>query len=509
MSEPPNRLPRIEASHESRPTPGPETNPSTSPSGMSPTQVIILVGLALMVVCVLGALITSVVINRDLLFPAVPPEQGLAQGVYLSTPAPSPIPTVAPSATATSLPRPPTSTPTLVVPPDLVNRDKINEITAYVANIRGLEPLWDIPPRFITRAELRGYLETEYTKERVSSALDRDRELYVAIDLLDPTADFAAIALDSAAQNTAGFYTPDGQVLYVVAESVNMFASEEMVYAHEYTHAMQDQHFGLTRFLSEDLNADQAIAARALIEGDATLVMGAYQFTEITDSELQYLAYRASFVEREVIDALSPSLGVLTFFPYVQGSSFVYNLWVDAGFRWDWVNAAYDDPPLSSEQVMHPEKYLARDEPQVMTLPELGTVLGEGWREVDEDVLGEIGLLAWLLDHLDYESAAAGAAGWDGDRYVLWSDTQGANVLVVRSIWDAPGEATQFFETFTVYLSRRALGVPELTLNEPGRRVWEYEGRAIFLARAGDQVLIILAPDRAVLARVQTLFSDF
>jgi 2-C-methyl-D-erythritol 4-phosphate cytidylyltransferase len=76
-------------------------------------------------------------------------------------------------------------------------------------------------------------------------------------------------------------------------------------------------------------------------------------------------------------------------------------------------------------------------------------------------------------------------------------------------VWDAPGEAVQFFETYTDYLTRRGLGVPKLTLNEPGRRVWEYAGRATLLARAGDQVLIILAPDRAVLDRVKNLFPEF
>jgi hypothetical protein len=476
---------------------------------MSVAQVLILAGLALVVICVLGVLIFAVVVNRDVLFGAEPAEQIVAQSPPVSTPTPKATPTITPSPTATSLPGPATATPTLVVPPDLINRDKINEIEAYVTNTRGLEPLRDVPPLFLTRAQLRQHLEDEYTEGRISSVLDRSRELYIAMDLLDPSADFAGLALDSAANNIAGFYTPDRQVLYLVTESVNMFASEETVYAHEYTHALQDQHFGLARFLSEDLNADQAISARALIEGDATLVMGAYQFTEITDSELQYMAYRASFVEPEVIDSISPSLGVLTFFPYLEGTSFVYNLWVDAGFSWERVNAAYDAPPASSEQVMHPEKYFARDEPRAVSLPDLGPVLDEGWQEVDRDVLGEIGLLAWLLDHLDYEAAAAAAAGWGGDSYSLWVDEQGAHVLVVRSVWDAPGEAAQFFDAFINYLSRRSLGVPKLTLNEPGRRIWEYEGRATFLARVGDQVLIILAPDRAVLDRVRSRFTEF
>ena len=509
MSEPLKRLKKLDAEPEPGTSPTPETQDTDSPAKMSLAQMLILAGLAVAVICVLGALIVSVFVDRDRLLGTKPSEQSIIQSTPEVFPTLGATPTVTPSPTATSVPRPPTSTPTLVVPPDVINRDKIKEITDYVVNVRGLEPLQEVPSQFLSRAELRQYLETEYTEERISSALDRDRELYIAMDLLDPAADFGTVALDSAAENIAGFYTPQKQMLYLIAESVNMFASEEIVYAHEYTHALQDQHFGLARYLDENLNADQAIAARALIEGDATLVMGTYQFTEITESELQYIAYRASLVEREVIDAVSPSLGVLTFFPYLEGSHFVYNLWVEAGFRWDRVNAAYDAPPVSSEQVLHPEKYFARDEPQVMTLPDLGPVLGEGWQEVDRDVLGEIGLLAWLLDHLDYQAAADGAAGWDGDKYSLWSDGQGAHVLAVRTVWDAPGEAAQFFETFTDYLTRRSLGVPDLTLNEPGRRIWEYEGRAIFLARADSQVLIVLTPDRAVLDRTRTLFPEF
>jgi hypothetical protein len=502
MNGPPKSRPQTRVGQE--PEPGSDKS-KEKPSSMSGTQTAILAGLVLGVLCMLGILIFSILVNRDVLFGSLP-EQALVPSL---TPPASPSPTATPSPTVTPVPRLPTSTPTRVVPPDFINRDKIQEITNYVVNIRDLEPLQDVPPFFLTRVQLRERLETEYTAPRISSALDRERELYIALDLMDPTTDLASIVLDSAAQHTAGFYTPYEKKLYLVAESVNMFASEEIVYAHEYTHALQDQHFNLARFLDETRNADQAIAGRALIEGDATLVMGAYQFSEVTASELQYMAYRASFVEQQVIDAVSPSLSVLTFFPYVQGSNFVYTLWADGDFGWDRVNAAYSDPPTTSEQVMHPEKYLVRDEPQPITLPDLAPALGPGWHEIERNVLGEIGLLAWLLDHLDWTTASEGAAGWDGDMYTLWVDGEGSHVLVVQSAWDAPGDAAQFFEIFTEYLTRRALGVPKLTVNEPGRRVWEYEGQATYLARTGDQVIIILAPDRAVLDRVSSLFPDF
>jgi hypothetical protein len=470
--------------------------------------VLILVGLALAVVCVLGALVAIIVANRGPSPDASAVEPVAAQETATPGPAPTTAPTATPPSAETATPRPPTPTATLVVPPAVINRDKISQITGYVASLRGLKPLRDVPAIFLSQAQLRQKLEAEYTEQRLSSALDRDRELYVALDLLSPAVDFRKIVLDSAAQNVAGFYTPDEQVLYVIAESVNMFAGEEIVYAHEYTHALQDQHFGLKRFLSADMNADQAIAARALAEGDATLVMGAYAYTNVTDSEMEYMAYRAAFVQREVIDAASPALGVLTFFPYLEGSRFVFALWSN-GQSWSKVDAAYNAPPVSSEQVMHPEKYLAHDAPRAVTLPDLGRPLGEGWREVDQNTLGEIGLLAWLMDHLDQAAAAEGAAGWGGDTYALWMDGQGRRVLAIKSVWDTPGEAAQFYQTFGDYVTRRSLGVPQLTLDEAGRRLWEYEGRATFLARAGDGVLIVLAPDRATLDRVRGAFPEF
>jgi hypothetical protein len=487
----------------------------TRPAAISRTQLLILAGLALAVVCVLGVLIAVIVATGGPSPDAPAAEPVAAQATETPEPVPTSTPraqpplgtaTLPPADTATA--RPPTPTATLVVPPDVINRDKINQITGYVASLRSLKPVRDVPAVFLNQAELRQKLEAEYTEQRLSSALDRDRELYVALDLLSPVVDFRKIVLDSAAQNVAGFYTPDEQVLYVIAESVNMFAGEEIVYAHEYTHALQDQHFGLKRFLSPDMNADQAIAARALVEGDATLVMDAYEYTNVTDSEMEYMAYRAAFVKREVIDAASPALGVLTFFPYLQGTRFVYTLWLD-GRGWSKVNAAYSAPPVSSEQVMHPEKYMAHDAPRAVTLPDLRQPLGEGWREVDRNTLGEIGLLAWLMDHLDQATAAEGAAGWGGDTYTLWMDEQGHQVLAVKSVWDAPGEATQFYQTFGDYVTRRSLGVPRLTLDEAGRRLWEYDGRAIFLARAGDGVLIVLAPDRATLDRVRSAFPEF
>jgi len=472
-------------------------------------------------VCVLGALVVVVLANR-IPSPDAPAAEPVAA---LETP-PEPTPTLVPRAqppvgdaqpplgTATlppvdtATPRPPTPTATLVVPPDVINRDKIGQITSYVASLRGLKPLRDVPTVFLSQDQLRQKLEAEYAEERLSSALDRDRELYVALDLLSPTVDFRKIVLDSAAQGVAGFYTPDEQVIYVIAESVNMFAGEEIVYAHEYTHALQDQHFGMKRFLGTDMNADQAIAARALAEGDATLIMGAYEYTNISDSEIEYMAYRAAFVKREVIDAASPALGVLTFFPYLQGARFVFTLWAE-GRGWSKVDAAYNAPPASSEQVMHPEKYLAHDAPRAVTLPDLEGPLGGGWHEVDRNTLGEIGLLAWLMDHLDQATAAEGAAGWGGDSYTLWTDGQGHQVLAIKSVWDTPGEAAQFYQVFGDYVTRRSLGVPQLTLDEAGRRLWEYDGRATFLARAGDGVLIVLAPDRATLDRVRGAFPDF
>ena len=111
-------------------------------------------------------------------------------------------------------------------------------------------------------------------------------------------------------------------------------------------------------------------------------------------------------------------------FPYSEGLAFVERLRAEGG--WDAVDAAYADIPTSTEQILHPRKYLDRDEPSAVALPDPTVALGQEWRVVDEDTLGELQMALLLANFapgegingltgaIDLpEAARNAAAGWD------------------------------------------------------------------------------------------------
>jgi hypothetical protein len=133
-------------------------------------------------------------------------------------------------------------------------------------------------------------------------------------------------------------------------------------------------------------------------------------------------------------------------FPYTAGLSFVQALQASGG--WDAVNGAFRDPPASTEQVLHPEKYASHEAPIDVTLPaDLPAKLGSGWTKGLEDTLGEFQLKVWLDQAgggSGGPSADTAAAGWGGDRVMLLDGPNGARAIALKTAWDSAADASEF-----------------------------------------------------------------
>jgi hypothetical protein len=206
---------------------------------------------------------------------------------------------------------------------------------------------------------------------------------------------------------------------------------------------------------------------------------------------------------------LSRSLDDVLRFPYREGARFVSAL-LESGW-WPAVNAAYGDPPVSTEQILHPERYLAdpRDDPRTVLLPDLREDLSEDWRLITQDVLGEL-LLRVHLDHYlpDSDKAVKAADGWDGDLAALWQDVDGNEILVIRTLWDSPAEAAVFYRSYADVVDRRlegALSVRRSIVPTAGRWWRGDEGNA-YLGQDDDEVLIIWTPDSETMEQVLSVF---
>jgi len=186
--------------------------------------------------------------------------------------------------------------------------------------------------------------------------------------------------------------------MYVVNYDSDLSAEVREVLAHEYTHALQDQHFDLESLTSKGAgNSDTLLAVQALMEGDATLLMLQYANPGQSKAMLRALGkqrFDSALLQME--RAKVPRLLREDYmFPYKYGLSFVSSF-----STWEEVNNIYSSPPQSTEQIMHPEKYLypsLYDAPQTIgEFATLGTALGGTWRKMLEDTLGEFGTSVYL-----------------------------------------------------------------------------------------------------------------
>jgi hypothetical protein len=329
----------------------------------------------------------------------------------------------------------------------------------------------------------------------------------VTLGLLDEDFDLATALVDMQAESIAGFYTPDEKRLYIISEYELVETEQRITFAHEYTHALQDQHFGLARLIDVEGNSDRALAARSLAEGDATLLMAVYAYENVTQTEWGWLAYQASRLEEEKVEAAPQALGKVSLFPYTYGTQFVLGLFFQGG--WAAVNQANSYPPQSTEQVMHLDKYIGKDEPQSLELPNLASILGDDWEQVDRDVMGELVTMLYLGEQLDEGQAAKAAEGWDGDAYVILRNSQGQRLLVVRSVWDGAAEAQEFSAAFSDYVTKKHGGTLTPSAEKAARKWYDAPTVSVLSSRHGQETLIMIAPDRGSAEKVLAQFSGF
>jgi hypothetical protein len=130
-------------------------------------------------------------------------------------------------------------------------------------------------------------------------------------------------------------------------------------------------------------------------------------------------------------------------FPYLAGFAFVNGL--RATGDWAAVDAAYDDAPVSTEQVLHPEKYLDREAPVEVEAVPLAERMGAGWEAIEPNTIGEVMIDIWLVElGAGQEAATAAAAGWGGDRLAVAGGPDGAWAMAWRIAWDSAAEADEF-----------------------------------------------------------------
>lgn len=272
--------------------------------------------------------------------------------------------------------------------------------------------------------------------------------------------DFARYLKELMGEQAAGIYDPSTKKLYVSRTFDVNGSLGRMILAHEITHAMQDQNFNLRGMGVEDNeNDDRALAALAVAEGDATLLMSEYLARYGSLVSIIKQIPSMLLIDQSKFQEAPPAIQEMVLFPYIEGMNFFQALagrtrqnpkaaadWV-VGMDPAWRGQVFQDPPETTEQIMHPNKYLARE------LPARIDRFDEPTTDSSQNIFGEFGIMALLEPSIGKPVARHAAAGWNGDRILLCaSDKDHGFKWVTR--WDTEKDAGEFAEAMAQALQK-------------------------------------------------------
>jgi hypothetical protein len=390
--------------------------------------------------------------------------------------------------------------------------DALYEIEMQVVEIRGLEASSPIDRTLISTDELEKIVVEDFFAEYSDEDARQDVLVLSLLGLLPEEFSLKSFYQDLFSEQIAGFYDDEIQEIYVV-QGETFGGNEKLTYAHEFTHVLQDQVYGLSDGLglneeSCEEDSERCAAVQALIEGDATKTELLWFQSHATFRDYRDIQKFYSNFSSPMLDSAPPYMAADLVFPYEKGLAFVEHLYEQNGFNA--VDEAYRNNPVSTEQILHPEKYPA-DEPLKVTLPDLSPDLGEGWSLFDQNVMGE--WYTFLILNKGYEeshripeeTALEASAGWGGDAYAVYQNSaSGEALFVMDAIWDSVEDAEEFAAAFEEFADKR-WGVSDGETN--GAPTWSDSRSTTLLQLDGSRTLWLLATDSTTLAPVLDQFE--
>jgi len=383
-------------------------------------------------------------------------------------------------------------------PAELVrlSREATPTVARRVAGIRGLR-FGSVPEPEVTTGERLAEIERrELERGAGTKGLAADEATVRILGLLEPSEQLED-AVASSGDLAAAAYDPRTDRLYVVSDAVSANeALVEFLLSHELTHALEDQRFGLPD-PSATSNDDGALASLALTEGTATAIMVEYAGLHMSPLEL---AVGSAAVDPSTGDVPAFVVEQLEW-AYLGGMEFINELRRVAD-GWKLVDYALGTrPPASTEQVLHPDKYIRDERPAVVRI-DRAELERDGWQLADRGVAGEYSTRQLLELGADSDLAERAAAGWDGDRFELWrrgSAPAGCEascredlVLALRWQLESAADARELGRAVGAYIEDGLGGSSE----ESG--AWTIDGGSVAAAPLGDEVTLVFAPETAL-----------
>lgn len=413
----------------------------------------------------------------------------------------------------------------------------VDEILKFVSDDTGLPIKEPVKRALATREQVEAYVAQHMKEDKDTQRMEHSEVVLEKFGLLPRGFDLQKFLVDLMGEQVAGYYDPKTKTVYLL--DWLPFDKQRAVMAHELTHALQDQNFGLEQWLNapedakknsnEDVD-DEATARVAVTEGQAMLAMIDYETVRVTGRPptaammQQFEHLDSSRGDYPLLKSAPLLLQESLSFPYGYGLGFEYDLLLHGGKKQAYTDV-FNHPPRTTRDIMEPEAYLHDDEIPAVRLPDLQSALGTGYRKYDDGSVGEFDVFIMVKQYAGEGEAQKLSSKWSGGAYLAVLRTNAATeapaanpktdagarlvtdpdeiALVYLSRWARPQDANRFANDYARGLPQRYHSAALATdPAHPGARVWKTEQGPVVIDVDGDRVLISEGLDDATAARI-------
>jgi hypothetical protein len=333
-----------------------------------------------------------------------------------------------------------------------------DEVLGQMSDITGLKLRTPLKKSLRSREEIRAYVIREMDDDKDAAERYAGQRSAEAFGLLPKGFDLDKFMVELLTEQIAGLYDPKAHEFYV-ADWIPV-DDQKMVMAHELTHALEDQHFEIEKWVKAARpNDDAELARESVLEGSAMAAMVDY-LLQGTGRSLQDLPdidpsnLIGDMEDTPNLKKAPPFLKDSLIFPYLAGLNFSAAALKPDG--WSRLPAVFTKPPVSSQQILHPALYRSGKAPVEVALPSMDKAVGPEWKKLEDNVMGEFGWREVLKQFLGETKAIPGAEGWEGDRYVVYEQRPSKKLLLIARLRLASESQTKaFFSTYSEVLLKK------------------------------------------------------
>ncbi len=368
----------------------------------------------------------------------------------------------------------------------------IEELKKTVVDLGKLPFKRDVPVRYFNRSELRTYLDQLFAADYPDELARKEEAFLQLLGFTDSPLQLKSLRSNIILENLGGLYNEKTKELLALEEFRQIDTINMLALVHELRHAIQDQYFNVAALLGDYSDYDdRRLAVLAALEGDATFVMiRAMGFNPEMISDAFDPGTILSLSSLTGSSALSGAPDIVKYqllMPYTSGLKFCCAVFSKK--KWRGLNSILQQPPQSSEQILHPDKYLHREAPQAVSIayqPRQAQLFHSG-------VVGEYYINILLKSGSEVNDIAA---GWGGDRFVVF---KGGDfwMLVWKSIWDSEADGSRFQQDFRRFLEKKyQIHFQDGRTGEKTFQAGQSPAGFFFLRRNGNHILYIRCDHR-------------